>query len=54
MVDGQFLMRDSVVLTVDEDALLREAQDVTRLVWARMEAENPDIARPAGEMDWVA
>ena len=54
MVDGVFLMRDGVVLCVDEEALLREAQDVTRRVWRRMEAENPDIARAEGEMDWLA
>ena len=53
MVDGVFLMRDGVVLSVDEDAVLREAQAVTRRVWARMEAENPDIARAEGEMDWL-
>lgn len=53
MVDGAWLMRDGVVLTVDEPALLREAQAVTKRVWARMEAENPDIARAEGEMDWL-
>jgi 5-methylthioadenosine/S-adenosylhomocysteine deaminase len=53
MVDGVFLMRDGVVLTLDEPALLREAQAVTKRVWARMEATNPDIARAEGEMDWL-
>jgi 5-methylthioadenosine/S-adenosylhomocysteine deaminase len=53
MVDGKFLMRDGAVLTVDEPALLREAQAVTKRVWARMEAANPDIARAEGEMDWL-
>ena len=36
MVDGAFLMRDGVVLTIDEPATLRAAEDATQRVWARM------------------
>lgn len=53
MVDGGFLMRDRRVLSIDEPALLAEAQAVTRRVWERMMAENPDIARPEGDLQWL-
>lgn len=53
MADGAFLMRDRQVLTVDEPALVREVEAVTRRVWARMIAANPDIGRPEGELDWL-
>lgn len=52
IVDGEFVMRDRKVLTVDEEALLAEAQIVTRRVWQRMIEANPDIAPPAGELRW--
>ena len=51
LVDGAFVMRDRKVLTVDEQALLEEAQSVTQRVWERMIAANPDIAPPA-ELHW--
>ena len=53
IVDGAFVMRDGRVLTVDEDALLDEAQAVTRRVWERMIAANPDIAPPPGALAWL-
>lgn len=53
MVGGTFVMRDGRILTVDEPALLRAAQDVTKRVWERMVANNPDIARPDGELKWI-
>ncbi|MBK5928640.1 amidohydrolase family protein [Rhodobaculum claviforme] len=52
IVDGEWLMRDGRVTTIDEDALLAEAQAVTRAVWARMIADAPDIAPPAGVLQW--
>lgn len=52
MVDGQFVMRDRRVLTIDEPALLAEAQAVTRRVWERMIAANPDIPPPPGGLRW--
>lgn len=53
MVDGTFLMRDRRVLSVDEPALLAEAQAVTRAVWERMLAKNPDIGPPPGGLHWL-
>ncbi len=53
MVDGEFLLRDGRVLSIDEPALLREAQDVTRRVWERMIAQNPDIPPPPGGLRWL-
>ena len=53
IVDGEFVMRDGKVLTVDEPALLAEAQAVTERVWKRMIEANPDIARPPGELGWL-
>jgi 5-methylthioadenosine/S-adenosylhomocysteine deaminase len=52
MVDGAFVMRDRKVLTIDEPALLEEAQAVTQRVWERMIAANPDIAPPDGTLQW--
>lgn len=52
VVDGEFVMHDRKVLTIDEDALLEEADVVTQRVWERMIAANPDIAPPAGELRW--
>ncbi|WNJ91805.1 amidohydrolase family protein [Bosea sp. 685] len=53
IVDGKFVMRDRKVLTIDEQALLDEAQAVTQRVWERMIASNPDIAPPQGELRWL-
>jgi 5-methylthioadenosine/S-adenosylhomocysteine deaminase len=53
MVDGDFVMRDRKVLTIDEKALIREAEAVTKRVWQRMIADNTDIARPEGELRWL-
>ncbi len=53
IVDGAFVMRDGKVLTVDEQALLAEAQAVTERVWKRMIEANPDIAPPPGELSWL-
>ncbi|MCC7426971.1 MAG: amidohydrolase family protein [Alphaproteobacteria bacterium] len=44
--DGEWLMRGGKVLTIDEQALVKEAQLVTRRVWERMLAQNPDIPPP--------
>jgi 5-methylthioadenosine/S-adenosylhomocysteine deaminase len=53
MVDGEFLLRDGKALSIDEPALLREAQTVTRRVWERMIARNPDIPPPPGGLRWL-
>ncbi|WP_419896576.1 amidohydrolase family protein [Roseomonas sp. USHLN139] len=52
MVDGDFVMRDRRVLTVDEPALLAEAQAVTERVWGRMIEQNPDLAKTPDPLPW--
>jgi cytosine/adenosine deaminase-related metal-dependent hydrolase len=36
MVDGQFVMRDNKVLTMDEQAILREADAVGKRIWSKV------------------
>lgn len=43
--DGAFLMRDRRLTTIDEPALLHEAEQATERVWTRMLAANPDLIR---------
>jgi cytosine/adenosine deaminase-related metal-dependent hydrolase len=45
MVDGQFIMRNRKVLTLDEDAIVAEADKVGRRVWKQVQAAGP-IAIP--------
>lgn len=53
MVDGEFLLRDRKILTIDEEGLMVEAQKVTQRVWERMIAKNPDIPPPPGGLRWL-
>jgi 5-methylthioadenosine/S-adenosylhomocysteine deaminase len=48
MVDGQWLMREGRVLTLDEDAAVREAERVARSAWRRLFARRPDLEVPPG------
>ena len=41
LVDGAFVMRDHKILTVDEPALIAEADKVGRRVWSEVEAASP-------------
>ncbi len=41
MVDGRFVMRDREVLTMDADAILREADAVGRRIWGRVLGASP-------------
>ena len=41
-------MRDGTMLTIDEDATVAEAQRVSEVAWARLFAQQPKLARPAG------
>ena len=43
LVDGQFIMRDRKILTVDEPSLVAEADKVGRRVWSKVEAASPVI-----------
>jgi len=36
MIDGRFVMRDRRVLTMDEEAIVREADAVGKRVWGRV------------------
>jgi cytosine/adenosine deaminase-related metal-dependent hydrolase len=46
MVDGQFLMRDNKVLTMDEPALVAEAEKVGRRVWAAVIEKSGPVKFP--------
>ena len=47
MIDGQFVMRDNKVLTMDEDAVLREAEAVGKRIWKQIGPVNiPRLPRP--------
>lgn len=48
MVDGAWIMRDGRVTTMDEAAIVAEADKVARRAWARMFAENPSLEVPPG------
>jgi cytosine/adenosine deaminase-related metal-dependent hydrolase len=41
LVDGQFIMRDRKILTVDETSLIAEADKVGRRIWSKVEAASP-------------
>ena len=43
MVDGQFVMRDRKILTVDEIAMVAEADKVGRRVWAEIQSKSPIV-----------
>ena len=45
MVDGQFIMRNRKVLTMDEDQIVAEADQVGRRIWKQVESAGP-IAVP--------
>ena len=45
MVDGQFIMRNRKVLTMDEDRIIAEADTVGRRIWTQVQAAGP-IAVP--------
>ncbi len=45
MIDGRFVMRDRKILTVDEAAIVAEADKVGRRVWAKVQESGP-IAVP--------
>jgi 5-methylthioadenosine/S-adenosylhomocysteine deaminase len=41
MVDGQFIMRNRRVLTMDEDSIIAEADKVGRRIWNQVQAAGP-------------
>lgn len=48
MVDGRWLMRDGVVRTLNEEALLAEAQQVARTAWSRQFRTRLELKAPPG------
>jgi 5-methylthioadenosine/S-adenosylhomocysteine deaminase len=48
IVDGKWLMKDGVVLTMDEPAILAEAQRVANAAWSRQFRARLDLKVPAG------
>ncbi|MCA1584925.1 MAG: amidohydrolase family protein [Acidobacteria bacterium] len=43
MVDGQFIMRNRKILTMDEDRIVGEADKVGRRIWAQVKAAGPIV-----------
>ncbi|MEZ4945425.1 MAG: amidohydrolase family protein [Cyclobacteriaceae bacterium] len=50
IVDGEFIMRDHKILSVDEETLVAEAQKVGKRIWDEVENKNPVI--PPGRTNW--
>ncbi|MGH7266634.1 MAG: amidohydrolase family protein, partial [Candidatus Rokuibacteriota bacterium] len=48
MVDGRWLMRDGRMLTMDEPAIVAEADRVARTAWTRLFDARPELDRPHG------
>jgi 5-methylthioadenosine/S-adenosylhomocysteine deaminase len=48
MVDGRWLMRDGLLLTMDEAAIVGEADRIGRAAWRRLFAERPELVPPPG------
>jgi 5-methylthioadenosine/S-adenosylhomocysteine deaminase len=48
MVDGRWIMRDGHVLTLNERALVAEADRIARTAWRRLFERRPDLSRPPG------
>lgn len=50
MVDGEFIMRDHKITTVDEESLIAEASKVGKRVWDEVEKAGPVV--PPGRNNW--
>jgi 5-methylthioadenosine/S-adenosylhomocysteine deaminase len=48
MVDGRWIMRDGRVLTMDETAIVAEAERIARAAWRRLFERRPELPRPPG------
>jgi 5-methylthioadenosine/S-adenosylhomocysteine deaminase len=48
MVDGRWIMRDGRVLTLDEPAIVAEADGIARAAWRRLFERRPELPRPPG------
>ncbi len=50
IIDGEFIMKDHKILTLDEEALVMEANKIGKRVWAEVEKANPVV--PPGRKNW--
>ncbi len=48
MVDGQWVMRAGIILTMDEERIVAEADRVARKAWGRLFEGRPDLVKPPG------
>jgi 5-methylthioadenosine/S-adenosylhomocysteine deaminase len=48
MVDGRWIMREGRVLTMDEKAIVAEADRIARSAWRALFERRPELARPPG------
>jgi 5-methylthioadenosine/S-adenosylhomocysteine deaminase len=48
MVDGRWLMRDGVLLTMDEAAIVQAAERLGRAAWQRLFMDQPGLTPPPG------
>jgi 5-methylthioadenosine/S-adenosylhomocysteine deaminase len=48
MVDGDWVMRDGRIVTMDEEAIVAEAQRIGVRAWGKLFAARPELAKPAG------
>ena len=48
MAVGRWLMRDRILLTMDEATIVQEADRIGRSAWQRLFAEQPTLAPPSG------
>ena len=47
MVDGEFVMFEGKVLTMDEDEVIKTAQEAAESAWRRLQESSPDIPMPS-------
>lgn len=48
IVEGRWIMRDGRVLTLDETAIVAEADRIARAAWRRLFERRPELAPPPG------
>ena len=48
MVDGRWIMRDGVILTLDEDAIIENANRIGRIAWKKVFDTHPEFANLSG------
>src|SRR5262249_13585322 len=48
MVEGRWIMREGRVLTLDETAIVAEADRIARAAWRRLFERPPELAPPPG------